>query len=245
MAGRTRVVSGDRTSARADVTVEVAMLTVRSGRLHTLLVPRTADPQRGRWALPGRAKTENETLDRAATLAIEDGLGLDLDAGHLEQLASFGDPHRDPRGHVVSVAYLAFVPDVVLPTRGRAASARFWAIEDLADGYGPRLAFDHDRILETAVERARAKLEYTTLATRFVPQPFTIGDLYDVYRAVWGVDPGDKANFARKVKGTEGFLTETDRTAPNVGRGRPSMLFTSGPATHLHPPILRPAPVPS
>ena len=237
--------SGDRTLPAAAVTVEVAILTVRSGRLHTLLVPRPTEPQQGRWALPGRPKSENETLDRTATLAIEDGLGLDLDAGHLEQLASFGDPGRDPRGHVVSAAYLAFVPDVVLPKRGRLVTARFWAIEDLADGYGPPLAFDHDRILAAAVERARAKLEYTTLATRFVPQPFTIGDLYDVYRAVWGVDPGDKANFARKVKGTDGFLTETDRTAPNVGRGRPSMLFTSGPATHLHPPILRPAAVAS
>ncbi len=224
----------------AAITVEVVVLTVRSGRLHALLVERDTEPQSGRWALPSRPKHESETLDQLATTAIESGLGLDVDTGHLEQLASFGDPGRDPRGHVVSVAYLAFVPDVGVPVGEGPVTARFWAIEDLADGYGPPLAFDHAAILATAVERARAKLEYTTLATRFVPDPFTIGDLYEVYRAVWGVDPGDKANFSRKVKTTDGFLTETDRAAPSVGRGRRSMLFTAGPATHLHPPILRP-----
>ena len=228
----------------AAVTVEVVVLTVRSGQLHTLLVERASSPQRGRWALPGCAKHESQSLDEAATEAIENGLGLAVDTGHLEQLASFGDPGRDPRGHVVSVAYLAFVPDVVLPDGRSTGPARFWATRDLADGYGPPLAFDHADILAVAVERARAKLEYTTLATRFVPDPFTIGDLYDVYRAVWGVDPGDKANFSRKVKGTDGFVTETDRTAPTAGRGRPSMLYTAGPATHLHPPILRPTVTP-
>lgn len=223
------------------VAVDVVILTVRAGRLYALLVERDEEPDRGRWALPGSFKRPSETLDGCATREVEEELGVDLGAGHVEQLGSYGDPDRDPRGHVVSVAYLAFVPEVSLPDPVPAGVvARFWDVEDMADGYGPRLAFDHGRILADAVERSRAKLEYTTLATRFVPDPFTIGDLYDVYRAVWGVEPGDKANFSRKVKGTDGFVVPTARTSERTGPGRPSMLYTAGPATNLHPPILRP-----
>jgi 8-oxo-dGTP diphosphatase len=139
----------------------------------------------------------------------------------------------------VSVAHLALVPEARL--EGERPGARFWAIDDLAEGYGPPLDLDHSRIIDDAVERTRAKLEYTTLATRFVREPFTISDLYDVYRAVWGADPGDKANFARKVKRTEGFVIPTGTTGPRSGRGRPSMRFIAGAAAYLHPPILRPA----
>ena len=225
----------------AAVTVDVVVLTVRSGRLHALLVERDSDPERGRWALPGCFKQPGETLDGCAGRELREGLGVDVDSGHLEQLGSYGDPDRDPRGHVLSVAYLAFVPDVVLPDlTGADVVARFWAIDDLAEGYGPRLAFDHDTILTDAVERSRAKLEYTTLATRFVPDPFTVSDLYEVYRAVWGVVPGDRANFSRKVKGTAGFVVPTSQRSERIGRGRPSMLYRAGPARNLHPPILRP-----
>lgn len=222
------------------VSVDVVILTVRAGRLHTLLVERADEPERGRWALPGSFKGAAETLEGNALREVEE-LGVDLGAGHVEQLGSYGDPGRDRRGDVVSVAYLAFVPEVSLPVGvPTGAPARFWAVADLADGYGPPLAFDHGRIVADAVERARAKLEYTTLATRFVPDPFTIGDLYDVYRAVWGVEPGDRANFSRKVKRTDGFVVHTARTSERAGPGRPSMLYTAGSATNLHPPILRP-----
>lgn len=227
----------------AVVSVDVVILTVRSGRLHVLLVERREDPQWHRWELPGCRKSADESLAACGDRAIE-RLGVSPDIGHVEQLGTYGDPGRDPRGHAVSVAYLAFVPQVTLPDDAATdVVTRFWAFEDLTDGYGPQLAFDHDRILGDAVERARAKLEYTTLATRFVPDPFTLGDLYDVYRAIWGVDPGDKANFARKVKNTPGFMVRVSGDGEKRnGRGRPSMLYTAGPATNLHPPILRPAP---
>jgi 8-oxo-dGTP diphosphatase len=225
----------------AAVEVDVAVLNVRSGRLHALLVERTVEPQLGRWSLPGHIKASSESLDAAADRALGEMLGSGMEGSHVEQLASYGDPDRDPRGHVVVVAYLALLPEAwVPPPASGGIVARFWAVDDLAHGYGPALAFDHDRILADAVERVRSKLEYTTLATRFVPDPFTIGELFDVYRAVWGVDPGDKANFSRKVKGTQGFVVRTARTTAPSGRGRPSMLYTAGPATRLHPPILRP-----
>lgn len=227
----------------AAVTVDVVVLTVRSGRLHCLLAERDTGPEESRWELPGSLKVPELTLEECATGRVEERYGLTLDGGHVEQLATYGDPGRDPRGHVISVAYLAFVPGAALADRAGDPTARFWAIDDLDEGYGPILAFDHERILADGVERARAKLEYTTLATRFVPDPFTVSDLYEVYRAVWGVSPGDKANFSRKVKNTDGFMVETARTSERNGRGRPSMLFRAGPATNLHPPILRPLPV--
>ena len=229
----TTATAAGREIGAARITVDVVVLTVRDGRLHALL----CDRGDGRWGLPGAAKRSDETLTSCALRRLDE-LGLPIGRGHLEQLASYGDPGRDPVGHAISVAHLALVPDARLERQR--ADTRFWAVGDLADGYGPALALDHGRILDDAVERTRAKLEYTTLATRFVPDRFTISDLYDVYRAVWGADPGDRANFARKVKGTDGFVVGTDHRTPRTGRGRPSMLYVAGPATYLHPPILRP-----
>lgn len=226
--------TADRDVGVATVTADVVVLTVREGRLHVLLT----DRGNGHWGLPSAAKRAEESLTACAVRRVEGELGLPLGRGHLEQLATYGDPGRDPDGHAISVAHVALVPSARLD-RER-ADARFWAVDDLADGYGPPLVLDHGRILDDALGRTRAKLEYTTLATRFVDDPFTIGDLYDVYRAVWGTDPGDKANFARKVKGTAGFVVPSGRSAPRSGRGRPPVRYLAGPATYLHPPILRP-----
>ena len=101
-----------------------------------------------------------------------------------------------------------------------------------------QLAFDHDRILADGVERARAKLEYTPLATAFCPPEFTVAQLREVYEAVWGrrLDP---RNFHRKVTGTPGFVDPTGRSTTG-DRGRPAQLFRRGPAALLHPPMLRP-----
>jgi 8-oxo-dGTP diphosphatase len=103
-----------------------------------------------------------------------------------------------------------------------------------------RLAFDHDRVLAAGVERARAKLEYTPLAAAFCDDPFTVADLRRVYEAVWGTEL-DPRNFHRKVTGTAGFLEPVGRPAPvGPGGGRPAALHRRGPATTLHPPMLRP-----
>jgi 8-oxo-dGTP diphosphatase len=99
------------------------------------------------------------------------------------------------------------------------------------------LAFDHGTILADAVERARAKLEYTTLAASFCPPEFTVSQLRGIYEAVWGTAL-DPRNFQRKVTGTPGFLLPTERLVTG-GRGRPAQLFRRGPATALHPPMLR------
>jgi 8-oxo-dGTP diphosphatase len=101
------------------------------------------------------------------------------------------------------------------------------------------LAFDHDEILADARERIRAKLEYTTLATEFVAEPFTLPDLRRVYAAVWGTPP-DLGTFRRKVLGTEGFVVPTESHGSGDG-GRKALLYRRGPATVIQPPILRKA----
>ncbi len=224
---------------RPSVTVDVAALTIHQGRLSVLLIQRAGHPFRGYWALPGGFRNPDESLDSVATRELAEETGVDLDDAHIEQLATFGDPGRDPRGDVISVAYLAFVPDLPTPSAGSDASAaRFWAIEDLDGDDAPELAFDHARIIETAVERARAKLEYTNLATYFVTEPFTVADLRRVYEATWGVEL-HAANFRRKVTSTPGFITPTGETV-NLGRGKPAVLFERGPRSTLTVPILRP-----
>jgi 8-oxo-dGTP diphosphatase len=155
---------------------------------------------------------------------------------HLEQLASYGDPGRDPRLHVVTVAYLVLAPELPAPRAGSDAAAASWLP---AGGLDQPLAFDHDRILADGLDRARAKLEYTPLATAFCPAEFTVGQLRRVYEIVWGTTL-DPRNFHRKVTGTPGFLAPADRTTEGE-RGRPAQLYRRGDASVLYPPMLRSA----
>jgi 8-oxo-dGTP diphosphatase len=220
------------------VTVDVAILTVRQGQLSVLLVRRGVHPYRGRWALPGGFVGAREDLDTAARRELAEEAGVGADA-HLEQVGCYGNPRRDPRMRVVSVAYLALVPDPAQPTAGSdAADARFWSVEDLRVAGRPALAFDHDQILADAVERARAKLEYTNLATWLLDEPFTVAELRRVYEAVWGV-PLHAANFRRKVLATPGFVTPTGEHTP-TGRGW-AELYKRGSSAQLHPALLRPS----
>lgn len=224
------------------VTVDVALFTLRVGRLAVLLVERGEEPFTGLWALPGGFVREHEALEVAAERELAEETGLS--ALHLEQLGTYGDPRRDPRMRVVSVAWVAAAPDLPAPAGGSdAASARFWPVEDLAAGGGELdLAFDHDEIVRDALERVRAKLEYTPLAFAFCEQPFTLADLRRVYEAVWGA-PLDPGNFQRKVLGTPGFVTPTKAVSP-PGRagGRRARLYRGGDANSLHPAMLRRAP---
>jgi len=214
------------------VTVDLVVLTIRDRALHVLLVRRRYPPYRGRWALPGGFVLASEDLFAAATRELAEETGIHT--GHLEQLATYGAPRRDPRGRVVTVAYLALVPDLPSPAAGSDAAAADW-VEVAA---ARPLAFDHARILADGVERARAKLEYSTLATAFCPDEFTVGELRAVYEAVWGA-PLDPRNFHRKVTATAGFV-EPAGASTGGGRGRPAQLFRRGRAEVLYPPLLRP-----
>jgi 8-oxo-dGTP diphosphatase len=218
------------------VTVDIVILTVRQGRLSVLLVRRGVHPYRRKWALPGGFVATHEDLDAAAAreLAEETGVGV---PAHLEQLRCYGRPRRDPRMRVISVAYLALIPDPARPVAGTdATEARFWPVDDVHADTGRALAFDHDQILADAVERARAKLEYTSLATWLLDEPFTIAELRRVYEAVWGVQL-HPANFRRKVLATPGFVTPTGEAAA-TGRGWAER-YKRGHSTQLHPALLR------
>nr|WP_211207304.1 NUDIX domain-containing protein [Stackebrandtia nassauensis] len=219
------------------MTVDLVVLTVQRETLSVLLIKRAFDPFKDSLALPGGFVTEGEDLMAAASRELAEETGLSTAEGHLEQLATYGTPDRDPRGRVVTVAYLALLPDLPAPRAGSDAAAAAWhPVPSLLDKEDV-LAFDHHRILCDGVERARAKLEYSSLAAEFCPPEFTIAQLRRIYEAVWGatVDP---RNFHRKVTGTPGFVVATDNYTDG-DRGRPARLYRRGPASSLHPPLLR------
>jgi 8-oxo-dGTP diphosphatase len=233
------------------VSVDVVLLTLRAGRLSVLLVAGRDPRDPLSWALPGSRIAVTESLDAAAGRALADQAGVERLPGHLEQLRTYGDPGRDSRGRVVSVGYLALLPDLPRPTGTQGERVRWWPVEDLtptpADGdsaadadTAPRLAFDHATIVADGVERARAKLEYTSLAAAFVDEPFTLAELRRVYEAAWGVAL-DAPNFRRKVLGAPGFVRPVGQRSVPTGGGRPAELYRRGSALVLSPPLLRPA----
>jgi 8-oxo-dGTP diphosphatase len=253
------------------VTVDVLALTIRDGELHVLLVQRDRPPHEGLWALPGGFVLAGAGEDLAETaireLAEETGSQIgravggqapsDRTAGagkhslvHLEQLGSYGAPGRDPRMRVISIAYLAFAPELPEPLAGTDARAAAWVPVDTLGlteagrqrpGSTRKLAFDHAQIVSDGLERARSKLEYTPLATSFVAEPFSITELRLVYETVWG-EPLHAGNFHRKVLSVPGFVDSTGETAESGGpRGGPrARLYRRGDARLLHPALLRP-----
>ncbi|WP_216592739.1 NUDIX hydrolase [Verrucosispora sioxanthis] len=224
------------------VTVDVVALTIRDGALHLLLIRRGEQPHAGLWALPGGFVRPDEDLVTAARreLAEETGLaGEPLRRVHVEQLASYGAPDRDPRMRIVSIAHLAFAPDLPDATAGTDADEAAWvAVAELTNR---QLAFDHGQIVADGLERARSKLEYTPLATRFLAPEFTIGELRAVYETVWGHQL-HAGNFHRKVLSVPGFVESTGASTERGGtRGGPrARLYRAGDA-RLHPALLRPA----
>ena len=221
------------------VTADLVILSVRSEALHVLLIRRGSDPYAGRLALPGGFVGIDENLEDAAYRELGEEAGVGRDDVILEQLAAYGDPGRDPRFRVVTVAWLALGASLPEPTAGSDAAEARWV--PVAEALGPSaegaLAFDHDRILADGVERARAKLEDTGYAAALCGETFTVADLHAVYEAVWGVEL-DRANFHRKVTGVPGFLTPTGEVREGA-RGRPARVYRGDPRATLSPPILR------
>jgi 8-oxo-dGTP diphosphatase len=221
------------TDARVAVTVDLVVLTVREQQLSALVWWRDRPPYAESWSLPGGFIQLDEDLPVAAERLMAERAGLTDVRVHLEQLATYGYPDRDPRQRVLSVAYLGLAPDLPASTR---AQVMWRPVAELTEK--GRIAFDHRRILLDGVERARAKLEYSPLAAAFCPPEFTVAELRRVYEIVWG-NPLDPRNFHRKVTGAQGFLVPTGKTTTRDG-GRPARLYRPGDAESLHPPMMRP-----
>lgn len=174
------------------VTVDIVIFTIQQGVLKVLLVKRRIAPFKGQFAIPGGFVHEDEDLELAAVRELSEETGVsDV---YLEQLYSFGEPDRDPRGRVVTVAYFALISADRKPKAGTdAAEATWYPMDDL-----PPLAFDHATILKYALERLRNKLEYTTVGFQLLPEKFTLTELQEVYEAILGKKL-DKRNFRRKM----------------------------------------------
>jgi len=175
------------------VTVDIVIFTLREGSLQVLLVKRGVPPFEGQYAIPGGFIRGDESLEEAALRELHEETGVRNE--FLEQLYTFGDPKRDPRGRVITVAYYALIASdkLSLVAGADAAEAQWFPASSV-----PPLAFDHKSILDYALERLRNKLEYTTVGFQLLPEKFTLGELQAVYEAILG-RPLDKRNFRRKL----------------------------------------------
>ena len=200
---------------RPELAVDIVIFTVRENKLQVLLVERKGEPFAGEWALPGGFVNIEESLEAAAGRELEEETGLK--AVYLEQLYTYGDPNRDPRGRVISVAYFALIrADAQARGGDDTAQARWFSIEQL-----PALAFDHSDILSYAVRRLRYKLEYTAVGFELLPEDFTLSEIQHTYEIVLGEEL-DKRNFRRRILHS-GIIESTRHH--RSGEGRPARLY--------------------
>ena len=206
----------DARDARPKVAVDIALFAVRERRLECYLVELRRGPAAGKWAFPGRLVRVGEVLDEAASDELDASTGLR--ATYLEQLRTFGEPTRDPNAHVVSVGYLALNGDCSSPTfcQHKYSSGRWFDVGAL-----PSLAYDHTLMAAYALDRLKAKLEYTNIACNLLPASFTFAELEDVYATVLKREL-DRRNFRRRILAM-GLL----RRLPRMRRGshRPAALY--------------------
>lgn len=200
------------------VTVDILAFAVHEGALEILLVKRKYEPFRSSWALPGGFVTENDrTLDAAAERELFEE--TNVSQVYLEQLYSFGDQGRDPRGRVVTVSYLALLreEDLEIKASSDASGVAWWPLKEL-----PSLAFDHAEIIAYGVKRLKYKIEYTPAAFSLLPKKFTLRDLQVVYEAILDHEI-DNRNFRKKFL-SAGILKQLDETSQE-GSYRPARLY--------------------
>lgn len=203
---------------RPSVTVDLVIFTIAENDLKVLLIRRNGQPFKDNWALPGGFVEIDESLEKAAARELKEEAGVTK--VYLEQLYTFGDPKRDPRGRVISVSYFALVD---------AEQQKIRAASDAAEAEWhsvfkpPKLAFDHKKILEYAVWRLRNKIEWTTVGYELLPKKFTLSELQRVYEIILQ-RPVDKRNFRKKIL-AQGQISELNETRSD-GAHRPAKLYS-------------------
>lgn len=177
--------------------------------LKVILIQRDIDPFKGKWALPGGFVRMQETLEEAALRELKEETGIEK--VYLEQLYTFGDVDRDPRDRVVTVAYYALVKmeghDIKATADARKAA--WFSVDDL-----PELAFDHEKIVEVALERLRSKVRYEPIGFELLPRKFTLSQLQKLYETVLE-QRFDKRNFRKKILSMD-LLIELDEVQEDV-----------------------------
>lgn len=198
------------------VTVDTVIFSIDNNELKVLLAKRPIEPFKNRWSLPGGFITKNETAAKAAKRVLRQKTGFGN--GYLEQLFTFDGLRRDSRGRVISIAYFALTPsrEIKLAKNSGSLIALF-SIKKL-----PVLAFDHKTIVQCAVRRLRAKLEYTNAAYSLLPYRFTFGQLQKTYEIILDREL-DKRNFRKKF-GLLGLIKPTGRSNASVSH-RPAQLY--------------------
>lgn len=256
------------------VTVDIAVFTLidlpvpeKSGQaprkeLAAVLIVRGGDTEAGRYALPGGFVHIDEDLSAAALRELHEEAGLELPTSAIHQFRAYGDPERDPRMRVVTVAHTALTSiDVALEAGTDAKEVEIVPVRKVLDGE-ISLAFDHDQILRDALEFVQVLVEETSAILELCPESFTLTELRHACEAVWGYEV-DRATFNKRVLHIEGFLEADDdesyRSSPPDDyllmstdlplmetpskpstRGRPAKQYRRGWAETLHPPLLRP-----
>ena len=195
---------------RPAVTADCVVFALDEEDLKTLLIQRGQEPFKGRWALPGGFVEVGESMEDTARRELEEETGLKN--VFLEQLYTFSTPGRDPREHVITVAYYALVNlvDHEVHASTDASNAAWFCIDDI-----PTLAFDHDEILLTAHERLRGKISYQPIGFELLPEKFPLRMLQGVYEKILGRNL-DKRNFRKKIL-SMGILQELEEIETDVG----------------------------
>ena len=176
------------------VTVDIVIFTIHNKKLKVLLVKRGLEPFKGMWAIPGGFVKMDESLEEAAKRELMEETGAkDI---YLEQLYTFGDIHRDPRDRVITVAYMALTNSdkIKLTADTDVSDVKWFSIEEI-----PKLAFDHQKILDYALKRLRWKFEYTSVAFSLLPEKFTMSDIQGIYEIAFN-KKFDKRNFNKKIR---------------------------------------------
>jgi 8-oxo-dGTP diphosphatase len=204
------------------VAADVAAFAYFDGAMHVLLVRRTYEPYESYWSLPGGSMLPEETLEQAAVRHLSEEAGVqDV---FMEQLATFSELDRDPRGRVISCCYLALVDEagVTLQPGSDRREASWRPLDPLLAeiAAGPVLAFDHDAILGYARRRLAYKLEYQNVAWSLLPEQFTMSELRRVYEA--GIGRAFEPNNFRRIALGWGVLAEAGERPTG---GRPATLY--------------------